>query len=352
MGVGSMWGACGGATLPQAEACNGVDDDCNGRVDDGVGCTCAPNATRSCYGGAPGTAGVGACRAGTQRCDARGASWGSCAGEVLPQPESCNRIDDDCNGRVDELPSCAPLSAGCPAPVSGTAGTPVPLRASASQPGAACRWEVVGRPDGAGAEGAFANPSACETTFSSVIVGVYTVRVTVTDAMGRSATCMTTVTLLGRGLRVELTWSTPGDVDLHVLHPSATAWFTSPLDCYYANTRPTWDGAMPASPRLDVDNVTANGPENIRVDEPAAGYVYRVGVHAFGRVDSGTMATVRIYCGGAATPTQTLVRAVSSRGGAANDFWRVADVRMDSPSRCTITPLDAVVPASAARAGR
>ncbi|MEZ4392759.1 MAG: MopE-related protein [Polyangiales bacterium] len=351
-GQGSSWGPCGGASLPQREVCNGADDDCNGRVDDGIGCACAANATRSCYSGPSGTAGRGVCAAGTQRCNAGGTAWGPCTGERLPQPETCNRLDDDCNGQVDELPSCAPLSATCPPPATGAAGTPLPLRASASQPGAACRWEVVSRPAGAGSEGAFANPSACDTTFSSVIVGVYTVRVTVTDANGRTATCMTMVTLTGRGMRVELTWSTTGDVDLHVLHSAATAWFSSPLDCYYANTRPTWDGAADLSPRLDVDNVSANGPENVRIDAPAGGSVYRVGVHAFSRVDMGSVATVRIYCGGTSVPSRTFTRTITSRGGAANDFWRVADVRMDSASRCTITPVDDVVAASAARMGR
>ncbi len=186
----------------------------------------------------------------------------------------------------------------------------------------------------------------------SVIVGAYTVRVTVTDAMGRTASCMTTVTLGGRGLRVELTWSTSGDVDLHMLHRSAAAWFASPLDCYYANTRPTWDGAADASPRLDVDNVTANGPENIRVDVPRGGSTYRVGVHAFSRVDQGTTATLRIYCGDATTPTRTFTRTIQSRGGAANDFWRVTDVRMDSASHCVFDVIDTVAPTSEARAGR
>ena len=351
-GAGSSWGACAGASLPQREVCNGVDDDCNGRVDDGVGCTCAPNATRSCYSGPAGTAGVGVCAAGTQRCNGAGSAWGPCEGERLPHPEACNRLDDDCNRAVDDTPLCTPLTVACPAPVMGVAGTAVPLRATPSQPGASCRWEVVGRPAGAGAEGAFANPSACDTTFSSVIVGAYTVRVTVTDATGRTATCMTTVTLIGRGLRVELTWSTPGDVDLHLLHRMATAWFASPSDCYYANTRPTWDGAAELSPRLDVDNVTANGPENIRIDLPPGGASYRVGVHAFSRVDQGTSVTVRIYCGDTATPTRTFTRTLQSRGGAMNDFWRVADVRMDSASRCVLDVLDTVMPTSEARAGR
>jgi MYXO-CTERM domain-containing protein len=80
------------ACTPSPEACNNVDDDCDGRIDDGL--------TRSCYTGPAGTAGRGVCRAGTQTC-ATG-RWGSCAGQVLPRTETCNRTDDDCDGRVDD----------------------------------------------------------------------------------------------------------------------------------------------------------------------------------------------------------------------------------------------------------
>jgi alpha-tubulin suppressor-like RCC1 family protein len=86
-----------GATpaTPGAETCNGVDDDCNGVVDDGV--------TRSCYTGPSGTAGVGACRAGTETCVVGGGgTWGACAGQVLPSAETCNNVDDDCDGIVDD----------------------------------------------------------------------------------------------------------------------------------------------------------------------------------------------------------------------------------------------------------
>ncbi len=34
------WGACTGSLLPAAEICNNVDDDCDGRVDDGLTCAC------------------------------------------------------------------------------------------------------------------------------------------------------------------------------------------------------------------------------------------------------------------------------------------------------------------------
>ena len=84
--------------VPADETCNGVDDDCDGIVDNG--CDCVDGTTRSCYTGPEGTAGVASCHAGVQTC-ATGA-WGECEGEVVPRTEYCNGRDDDCNGMTDD----------------------------------------------------------------------------------------------------------------------------------------------------------------------------------------------------------------------------------------------------------
>ncbi|MEK7236970.1 MAG: putative metal-binding motif-containing protein, partial [Nitrospirota bacterium] len=83
---------------PSPEVCDGIDNDCNGATDDGIAST-------------PTTCGVGAC-----------ASTGtlSCVGGVLvdsctpgtPSPEVCDGIDNDCNGVVDDGIPSTPTTCG------------------------------------------------------------------------------------------------------------------------------------------------------------------------------------------------------------------------------------------------
>ena len=61
---------------------------------------CRPGVVERCYSGPEGTAGRGICKQGTLSCDHTGQN-AECTGEVLPAQESCNRLDDDCDGVVD-----------------------------------------------------------------------------------------------------------------------------------------------------------------------------------------------------------------------------------------------------------
>jgi hypothetical protein len=107
------FGACVGEVVPAAEICDGLDNNCDARVDNlpnGAMCACQPGQRRQCYTGPVGTAGVGICRAGTQSCLADGSNWGPCGGEVLPGAEVCNGLDDNCDASVDNAPG---VGTGC-----------------------------------------------------------------------------------------------------------------------------------------------------------------------------------------------------------------------------------------------
>lgn len=90
---------CDYAEPPAAsdETCDDVDDDCDCQRDEDVR---ENHEVVFCYSGPEGTATLGECRPGVKKCVA-GRMF--CQGEVLPRPETCNRKDNDCNGMVDDV---------------------------------------------------------------------------------------------------------------------------------------------------------------------------------------------------------------------------------------------------------
>ena len=90
--VNGEFGSCDGGIAPTSESCNGIDDNCDGTIDEG--CNCTFGEMRSC-----GTD-VGACVSGTQTCDING-QWGSCTGGVEPAIRQCDTLDRDCDGTAD-----------------------------------------------------------------------------------------------------------------------------------------------------------------------------------------------------------------------------------------------------------
>jgi len=76
----------------------GEDDDCDGSIDET--CDCESGTVIDCGPGAP-FAGVGICRDGSQTCGAAG-TFADCEGGVFPGAESCDGLDEDCDGTVDE----------------------------------------------------------------------------------------------------------------------------------------------------------------------------------------------------------------------------------------------------------
>ncbi len=75
----------------QIEICDGLDNDCNGAVDNGD-----PGGGAACSSSA-----AGVCTPGTQHCVG---GTVQCVPDIAPgsQPEACNGLDDDCDGTVDD----------------------------------------------------------------------------------------------------------------------------------------------------------------------------------------------------------------------------------------------------------
>ncbi|HUQ03282.1 MAG TPA: hypothetical protein VM261_12355 [Kofleriaceae bacterium] len=307
------WGPCTGGIRPGNEACDSVDNDCNGCADDNPTCCVVELACPTTMpDGDP-----------FQPYVINGATFYS--GAVTSWQWTVT------GGPCDQL----------------FATTTNPVRQSFTLAGA----------------------STSQLTFTPSLSGDYTVTVRMTLADGTVYTCTFIVHIRGPGVRIEMCSNRSGstDIDLHVHRPGTTTpWFTTqpggftinPDDCYYMTCKATtttnianWGYANSPlaecqggpqgmawqtlgycrNPRLDIDSISANGvPENVNIDVPQNAATYRVMVQYY----SGTNAAqplINIYCGGRlrasyGTPADPVPGFDLSGGFGGGDMWRVADV--------------------------
>ncbi len=177
----------------------------------------------------------------------------------------------------------------------------------------------------AGSNTTLSDPSSASPTtqifgesYGLDLAGTYSGVLTVTNSQGTSSQpCVQEIIATpNENFRVELFWSKPDDMDLHVLNP--TGGPRTDNDCYYANcVTGGWGGGLDwgaqgvstDDPSLDLDDINGTGPENTNIVSPAVGQYagdYTVFVHDYsGTVDdfTATDCTVNIYLNGVLTQT-------------------------------------------------
>lgn len=181
----------------------------------------------------------------------------------------------------------------------------------------AWQWNLISTPSGATAT--MPAGGANRRGFTPDVAGDYMAQLVVTDNDGLfSDPCDVTLTATaGEGLWVETFWTHSGDdMDLHLLRGAGA--IESRSDCYYGNCVGVgldWGvaGNPLDDPSLDLDDITAVGPENINIGSPASS-TYTVIVRDYpGSVYArDNDVTVNIYVGGALVWSET--RNINSEG--------------------------------------
>ncbi|APR77062.1 Hypothetical protein A7982_02409 [Minicystis rosea] len=332
----------------------GIDDNCNGQVDEG--CPCIPGQAHACFMGDAIHRHDPGCFDGTELCTEE-SLWGPCTGGVHATPP------DDCyldHTKAPHAITTRPFHGVHLATGLGTFGDDALPNSQT--------WTVT-CPIGVSACPSAGGPKGPDH-YVPLQSGEYLV--TYTKAVPGGGTDTATYPLIVRtiGLRIELDWEhTPADngvdLDLHVHQPNDTKpWAISPgapNDCSWANctvqdfippqsfAAPAWFADSPAmspnwsknlsspddttcydaprgvgavwasaalgchNPRLDADNITCDAtvtdptdyafctPENINVDYPPLDQWIRIGVdyyHNHGLAYD-VHPTVRVVCDGA-----------------------------------------------------
>ena len=403
------------------DLCNGLDDDCDGKVDEG--CPCAPGQTQPCFLGPKNYRNVGTCHDGVQTCKVtvRAATgvWGECVGGISPSLDVCDNADNNCNGCADDKLCCAPpIDCAYDLTADGDFrpfiykiidGKQIYDTGHKFNDADTATWEwsltkgpcdivlnkvnsfVKGGKTAAEVGDITSDNGVQDTVVSGVgfsqfkvkfkLSGNYKLHLKITRENGEIYECEWVIRVVSEGLRIELCWdrNTAVDADLHVGKNGITTRWSNGLSgntttdaCYFDNCKYNYDDSSALNswgydktmnydkdgngpkamrnPRLDMDNIKAGPyPENINIDNPKDGDVFRVGVYWWSGTSGETHPVINIYCGG--TLRATYGGNVSDSGdsfvyqvknfNSNNDFWKVVEIEWDgdpSSDTCILTP--------------
>jgi hypothetical protein len=400
-GGGVVVNPCGTGCGP-TELCDGIhkglDDNCDGQVDEG--CPCSNGQASSCFIGDPSFIDAPGCLPGTMHCTELGV-WGPCIGgkHAVP-PDNCQNSD--------------PLGCG---PINGVPFQTVDLFSGTGTFDDDAMTDMF---EVACPAGVSPCPAPNGNQFQPLQSGEYTVTYTKT-VNGMEQSCEFPLYVGARGLRVELSWnyqsSSTIDLDLHMHDPSNTQnwnYSGSPQDCGFANCKefdfefaagdePEWfpNGNTPPdpvnwyndtvtpnnagnlcyfaprgagadwesynhgchSPRLDLDNISCSpsssdpsasnfcAPENINIDFPPKNQWIRIAAHYYPGTSTfgGTVTpNVKIFCDGKLSGELGAVgfhnpeAPFTFSSGDKDKEWLVADVlfKQDQCSKeCIVEPI-------------
>ena len=251
--------------------CNGLDDDCDGEVDEG--CSCSAGQTQPCFAGPPNFRNKGTCQDGVQTCKVsmRGTKsvgvWGDCVGGISPKQDVCDFADNNCNGCNDEKLCCAPaidcsFDIGVAQPFNDKIidGTQIYDTSHQFNDAESATWEwtltkgpcdiVLGTTSfatkGATTAAGLSGDGTAKASVSGVglsqfkvkfqLSGNYVLHLKVTRPNGEVYECEWVLKVVSDGLRIELCWDTHStrDIDLHLGKNGVTTDWTGNTACYYA----------------------------------------------------------------------------------------------------------------------
>jgi hypothetical protein len=346
-----------GSQCGSVELCDqshlGLDDNCDGIVDEG--CPCTAGQAHSCFKGDPSYHNAPGCYDGTQICTEQG-TWGPCVGGVHAVPPDNCYLNDTSACHAITSPPYASVHLKTGTGNFSANATPGSESYSVACPMGVSQCPTVVAPD----------------KYTPLQSGEYTVTYTKTvQGDPNPKTCTFPLVVGARGLRVELSWEHTTaddgvDLDLHVHKPADTSpWGITPgvpqdctwSNCVFGDLQPpqsassphwfpdtnmvpkpvNWDldptpnantcyndprgvgtqwaglGMGCHNPRLDVDNINCDyavtdpndasfcTPENINIDYPPSKQWTRIGVHYYSSHNQAydVHPEVKIFCNGA-----------------------------------------------------